>query len=233
MTTGVAAPATGRVDRDLRRADRALPTVAAIAVRALGVTLRLTVRGTEPLVPLWRARRAMIYVAWHGRILMMPWANARLRRTIGARRATVLASLSRDGDLIAGFTACFGLPAVRGSSSRGGAAAVRALAAVLRAREDVVIVPDGPRGPARCLQPGVVTLAAMTGAPIVPLAFAARPRIVLDTWDRFLIPVPFARAAVVFGAPVEVPRHADRDEAARRVAAALDAVTGLADELTR
>jgi lysophospholipid acyltransferase (LPLAT)-like uncharacterized protein len=210
---------------------RVLPSIAAPAVRALGATLRLAVVGTEAVVPLWRAGRPIIYIAWHGRILMMPWANARLRRTRGARRATVLASGSRDGDLIARYAARFGLPAVRGSSSHGGAAAVRALAGVLREGEDIVVVPDGPRGPARTMQPGVAALAALTGTPVVPLAFAARPAIQLATWDRFQIPLPLARAAVVFGAPVDLPRGADRERASRELAVALDAVTDAADVL--
>jgi lysophospholipid acyltransferase (LPLAT)-like uncharacterized protein len=208
---------------------RPLAAAAAHAARALGATLRLAVVGRE--MRGWRPAGPAIYVVWHGRILMMPWANARLRRSGAARAATVLASRSRDGALIAGFAACFGLPAIRGSSSRGGAAALRALASVLRDGADVVVVPDGPRGPARRVQPGVAALAALTGAPVVPLAFAARPAVRLRTWDRLLIPLPFARAALVFGVPIHVPRDAARDGTSRDVGAALDAVTEAADAL--
>lgn len=225
------APVTLDAQRSPVSRDRLLPAAGAMAVRALGGTLRLRVAGVEAMAPLWHAGRAVIYVTWHGRILMMPWANARLRGTLGARPATVLASRSRDGELVARYAAHFGLPSVRGSSSRGAAAAVRALAAVLRHGGDVVLVPDGPRGPARRLQPGAVALAALTGAPIVPLAFAARPAVQLRTWDRFMVPLPFARAALVFGAPVELPRALDRAHACALVARALDRATGDADAL--
>ncbi|HET7340934.1 MAG TPA: DUF374 domain-containing protein, partial [Methylomirabilota bacterium] len=94
------------------------------AVRVLGATLRLREEGVDALRPLWAAGRPLIYAVWHSRILMVPWVNARLRRTRGARAAHVLASRSRDGELAARWVARFGLPVVRGSSSRGGATAL-------------------------------------------------------------------------------------------------------------
>jgi lysophospholipid acyltransferase (LPLAT)-like uncharacterized protein len=209
--------------------DRLAPGVAAGAVRLVGATLRVTVDGVDALTPLWTRRQPIIYIAWHGRILMSPWVNERLRRTRGARAATVLASRSRDGELVARWVMRFGLSVVRGSSSRGGAMALRSLAAVLARSDDVVVVPDGPRGPARELHAGVVSLAALTGAPVVPFAVSASPAITLGTWDRFQIPLPFARAAVVFGAPITVARDVDRAVACRELAAALDAVTDDAD----
>lgn len=209
--------------------DRLVPVLAAPLVRLLGATLRLTVGGVDALAPLWSRGRPIIYIAWHGRILMCPWVNERLRRTHGARRVTVLASRSRDGELVARWVTRFGLAVVRGSSSRGGAMALRELAGTVARCEDVVIVPDGPRGPARELQAGVVALAALTGAPVVPCGLSASPAITLGTWDRFQIPRPFARAAVVFGAPVTLSRDADRQIACRGLAAALDAATDEAD----
>jgi lysophospholipid acyltransferase (LPLAT)-like uncharacterized protein len=207
------------------------PPLAAAAVRALGATLRLTESGLAAVEPLWAARRPLIYAVWHGRILMVPWLNARLSRTHGARRARVLASRSRDGELVARWVARFGLPVVRGSSSRGGTQALRALAGAVRAGEDVAVVPDGPRGPRERLQGGLVLLAATTGAPVVPLGFAARPARRLASWDRFLIPCPFARAAVVFGKAVSVARDADRETARAGLEAALREATETADRL--
>jgi lysophospholipid acyltransferase (LPLAT)-like uncharacterized protein len=207
------------------------PPLAAAAVRALGATLRLTETGLAAVEPLWAARQPVIYAVWHGRILMIPWLNARLCRTRGARRARVLASRSRDGELVARYVGRFGLPVVRGSSSHHGAQALRALAGAVRAGEDVAVVPDGPRGPRERLQAGVVVLAATTGAPVVPLGFAARPARRLGSWDRFLVPWPFARAALVFGAAVRVPRDADRETARARLEAALCEATATADQL--
>jgi lysophospholipid acyltransferase (LPLAT)-like uncharacterized protein len=95
------------------------------------------------------------------------------------------------------------------------------------------MVPDGPRGPARRLHAGIVALAAATGAPIVPVGIAARPARRLHSWDRFMIPIPFARCAVVFGGLVEVKRHDDREEARARVERALEDATDAADALVR
>jgi lysophospholipid acyltransferase (LPLAT)-like uncharacterized protein len=207
------------------------PPAAALAVRALGVTLRLSETGVDALRLRWAQDQPLIYAVWHGRILMIPWLTARLRRTRGARVVRVLASRSRDGELVARWVTRFGLSVVRGSSSRGGAEALRALAASVRAGQDVAVVPDGPLGPRERVQDGIVVLAAATGAPIVPLAFAAHPARRLASWDRFLIPLPFARAAVVFGAAATVSRDVDRETARVHVERALRDVTELADRL--
>jgi hypothetical protein len=210
---------------------RVLPAMAAAAVTALGATLSVRAAGVDALRPLWRARRPLIYAVWHGRILIVPWLNARLRRHEGARRVRVLASRSRDGHMMAEFARRFGLDVTRGSSSRGGLEALRELTRAVRAGEDVAMVPDGPRGPARRLQAGVIALAAVTGAPIVPVGIAAQPARRLHSWDRFVIPIPFARCAVVFGGLVEVKRHDDREEARARVERALEEATDAADAL--
>jgi lysophospholipid acyltransferase (LPLAT)-like uncharacterized protein len=163
--------------------------------------------------------------------LIVPWLNARFRRTEGARGVRVLASRSRDGEMVAAFVRRFGVDVVRGSSSRGGAAALRALAHAVRAGQDVAVVPDGPRGPSCRAQPGIVSLAATTGAPIVPVGVAARPARRLRSWDRFMVPAPFARCAIVFGAPVRVGRDADREALRVAVERALQDATDAADRL--
>jgi hypothetical protein len=208
-----------------------LPLAAALAVRALGLTLSVRAEGVDALRPLWSAGRPLIYGVWHGRILIVPWLNARFRRTHGARQVRVLASRSRDGELVARFVRRFGLDVVRGSSSRGGAAALRELARALRAGDDVAVVPDGPRGPSCRAQAGIVSLAATTGAPIVPLGVAARPARRLASWDRFMVPAPFARCAVVFGPLVDVGRHDDREALRVAVERALQHATDSADRL--
>jgi len=207
------------------------PPLAAVAVRALGTTLRLRSEGLELLEPLWAAQRPVIYAVWHARILMVPWLNARLARTRGARTVRVLASRSRDGELVARWVRHFGLRVVRGSSSRGGAEALRELTAAVRAGEDVAVVPDGPRGPSERVQPGVIVLAALTGAPVVPFGFAARPARRLASWDRFMVPLPFARAAAVFGKPLAIARDAERERARADLERALREVTESADRL--
>jgi lysophospholipid acyltransferase (LPLAT)-like uncharacterized protein len=207
------------------------PALAAALVRLLGATLRVRAEGVEALTPAWRDARPLIYCVWHGRILMVPWLNTRLRRSHGARAVSVLASRSRDGALVADYAQRFGLDVVRGSSSRGGVGALRALVAAVRAGRDVALAPDGPRGPRGQLGAGVVALAALTGAPVVPLGFAARPAWRLSTWDAFQIPSPFARAALVFGVTTSIDRDADRERARKDIQRSLDDATAAADRL--
>ena len=205
----------------------AAPGMGALAVRLLALTLR--VRREEAVVsPLWRAGTPAIYVVWHGRILLLPYLY-------GRRRAHVLASRSRDGELVARFARSFGFEVVRGSSSRGGAEALRRLARSLRDGRDVVVVPDGPRGPREMVKAGVVTLARISGAPIVPMALGASAEWRLSSWDEFRIPKPFTRCVVRFGDPIHVV-GADRAaaEAARKdVEAALRALSWRVDTEAR
>jgi lysophospholipid acyltransferase (LPLAT)-like uncharacterized protein len=207
------------------------PWVGAAMVKLVGVTWRVTVVGLEDVETLWRERHAVIYIVWHGRILIVPWLYRRLRRRRGARAPLVLVSRSRDGELGTRYVRYFGLSVVRGSSSRGGGAALRQLVTAIRAGADVAIVPDGPRGPSEQLQGGVVTLAALTGAPVVPLAVGASPARRLSSWDRFLVPLPFARCALAFGAALRVDRDAAREGAAKKLERALAETTARADAL--
>ena len=162
---------------------------------------------------IWRSGEPVIYTVWHGQILLLPLVYGR------RHRIHALTSRSRDGEILSRFVQGFGIRVVRGSSSRGGARALLTLARVIREEGDnVLIVPDGPRGPRHVAQNGAVLLARMTGVPMVPLAFGASPCRVLRSWDAFIVPHPFARAAIVFADPIAVPRDADRDvmEAKRR-----------------
>jgi lysophospholipid acyltransferase (LPLAT)-like uncharacterized protein len=188
-----------------------IPPLGAALVRALGRTLRIELLGAEQLVPLWRSAQPIVYGVWHGQLLMLPFVNERLRRTHGARRVHVLASRSRDGEMLARFVERFGLGVTRGSSSRGGADALRRLTRRIRAGDDVAVAPDGPRGPRERCQPGIVALAALSGGVLVPTAFAASPVWRLSSWDTFEVPRPWARGALAFGPPLPVTGEPDRE----------------------
>jgi lysophospholipid acyltransferase (LPLAT)-like uncharacterized protein len=196
-------------------------------VRALAASLRLREFPSPGLETRWRRRQPVIYTVWHGQILLLPHLYGR------RFRIHALTSRSRDGEILSRFVQGFGIRVVRGSSSRGGARALVTLARAIRDEgANVLIVPDGPRGPRHVAQGGAVMLAKVTGVPVVPLAFGAAPCSVLRSWDAFIVPHPFARAAIVFGDPIVVPRGADRDviEAKRReLEAALRYVTGAAE----
>lgn len=204
------------------------PALGAMALRVLASTLRVR-RDEATVAPLWAARTPMIYAVWHGRILLLPYLY-------GHRGSHVLASRSRDGELVTRWIRRFGLDPVRGSSARGGGEALRVLTRALRAGREVVVVPDGPRGPREVLKPGVIALARLTGAPIVPMAVGASREWRLRSWDEFRIPRPFARCVVRFGEPIRVSRAADRagEEAARKeVEAALRGLSWQVDEEAR
>jgi lysophospholipid acyltransferase (LPLAT)-like uncharacterized protein len=198
---------------------------AAIAVRTVGATMRLGVVGEHRVAGFWAAGRPLIYAMWHSQVLMSPLLHERLRRTRGARVVHVMASRSRDGDLLARFVGHFGFAAVRGSSSRGGATALRGLIRCVRSGHDVVVAPDGPRGPRERVQPGIVALASHTGAPLVPAAFVARPVRRLQSWDRFEVPLPFGRGTLAFGPPIHVGEGDDRQLVGKNLEMALAEVT--------
>jgi len=204
------------------------PALGAIALRMLAGTLRVQ-HEEAAVAPLWAARTPLIYAIWHGRILLLPYLY-------GRRGAHVLTSRSRDGELVARWIRRFGLVPVRGSSSRGGGEALRVLTRALRSGCEVVVVPDGPRGPREVLKPGVIALARLSGAPIVPLAVGASREWRLRSWDDFRIPRPFARCVARFGEPIHVSRTADRagEEAARKeVEATLRGLSWQVDEEAR
>lgn len=150
----------------------------------------------------------VIFALWHNRFFTVPPV---FRKVYGGRDCVVLTSASHDGAMVARAMAVFGLGAVRGSSSRRGAAALVALTRAVRSGRDACITPDGPRGPRYEVHPGMVKLAAATGAPIIPIHVTFSNAWRLKTWDRFVIPKPFSRVRVVFDRPLVIEPIADGD----------------------
>jgi lysophospholipid acyltransferase (LPLAT)-like uncharacterized protein len=146
---------------------------------------------------------------WHNRLLIFPFV---LRRFFSNRRGAALISASRDGDLLADAIRRFGYDVVRGSSSRLGASAVRQLTEVLAAGRDVVITPDGPRGPAYELGPGIIFLAQKTGAAVLPMNLEFSSCWRLGSWDRFIVPRPFAKVRIVINPPHRIRGTATVEE---------------------
>jgi lysophospholipid acyltransferase (LPLAT)-like uncharacterized protein len=142
------------------------------------------------------APRGLVFAFFHGQQM----ALVRARR----RSVSTLVSWSEDGELQTGAMSALGVRVVRGSSSRGGAAGLRALIRGLSEGHDVAFAVDGPRGPRGRSKPGAALAARRSGAALVPVASSASHRIVLaSAWDRFEIPLPFARVVVVAGAPID------------------------------
>lgn len=169
----------------------------------LGHTWRVRLIGVRERDP-ELARTGCVFGLWHQRLLPLVFTHR-------GRGAVVMISRHRDGELIARVIQHLGFATARGSSTRGGSEAARAMLAHVLDGRQVAITPDGPRGPARVLKPGAVALASLGGRPFVPVAAAASGAWRLRSWDRFLVPRPFARVVVAYGEPITVP--ADLDDA--------------------
>ncbi len=199
-------------------------------VRALVATYRRRpVTGEQHLAGLMTRERPAILAFWHNRLLLCgDYVLGLARRGV---RLAALVSRSRDGEATAPLARRFGVTLVRGSSFTGGTLGLRRLYREIAGHgRTAVTTPDGSRGPVYRARPGTVVLAQLTGAPIVPLAYAADRAWRLRSWDRFLVPKPFARVALAIGPPMAVPRQLDDAELAgqceelgRRLDAALEA----------
>jgi lysophospholipid acyltransferase (LPLAT)-like uncharacterized protein len=217
-----------RSEREQRRAKR-LGALIYLLARGLGRTLRLYVEGWEPIERHLQEGTGAVMVTWHGRTLIP--ANYMKGRGFWA-----LISLSRDGEVQANIFQRFGFQILRGSTSRGGVRAALEAARVVKAGGILAFTPDGPRGPSQKFQPGALLIAQKAGVPLYPAGISAYPRILLPTWDRYLIPLPFARAAFLIGEPVFVPPDADKDDFARlaeQLERAINMLEAHADQIAR
>ena len=167
-----------------------------------------------------------IYTFWHGNLFLLLHAF----RNAGV---TILASESRDGEIMAQLLRRFGFRVVRGSTKRNGHRALFGLARSLRQGRSVAIAVDGPRGPAHEVKPGTLFLAGKLNIPVVPIAVASKHAAVLDTWDKLTVPAPFTRGVIIFGDPVTVDSASDEAiEAGRaKLNAAMRRLTLEAQEL--
>ena len=208
--------------RTLRLTDRFAVILGGALIRLLASTWRYRVRNGEQLKKLREGNAPFIFSIWHGQLLPLLWHH----RNQGV---SILVSEHKDGELIARFAESVGYGTVRGSSTRGAAGALLGLVRALGEGKEVGITPDGPRGPACSYAPGAAVAASKAGALILPLAAHADRAWRLNSWDRFMIPQPFARVTVAYGEPVRLPEDA-RAAAAQtlRLESAMNAAVGAA-----
>lgn len=202
-----------------------VPRVGYAYIRLLRATMRFEYRNREVLERLRVGGGQYILAFWHSRFLMMPYVYP-------GGRIVVLSSHHRDARMMIAVLARFGFASARGSTTQGGALGLREVLRRVHEGYDVGFTPDGPRGPRRRVKPGVVATARLGGLPIVPVAFSARPARRLRSWDRTLVPWPFARGLFLYGEPIRVARGADDSESERareRLEAEIDRLTDLAD----
>lgn len=182
--------------------------LAAALMRVIGWTLRFKVEDRAGLLDP-NFKEPLIWTFWHNRMFVVPLVRLRFAPH---RTGAALTSGSQDGAIVAAVMKAFGQKAVRGSSSRRGAAAVRELTGTLEAGEDVAVSPDGPRGPRYTVGPGVVFLARQTGAAILPLHVEYSRAVRLKSWDGFMIPLPFAEVRVICDRLIYVKAEADEEK---------------------
>ena len=173
----------------------------ALAIRLIGCTWRFRVFGEDHADAARRSAPHSIYAFWHGR--MLPLSYGYRNRSI-----QVLASEHRDGELMGQLIRLLGFGHVRGSSTRGGARAIRELVSKLEEGFDLGITVDGPKGPRYTVKAGPLEISKLSGAPVVPVTTGSKSHWVFSSWDAFELPKPFTTVYVRFGAPVYVPPEA-------------------------
>jgi len=178
-------------------------------IRLLGALCRYRVVGEDRLEAAQALGKGTIIALWHGRMLLPVF---HLRR----RGICALVSLHRDGELIARIVQRLGYVTRRGSPKEGGREGFLAMLHDLRAGSIVAIFPDGPTGPRHSVRDGVVHLARLSGAPVVPISFSSNPSWRAGSWDRFMIMKPFSRGVLLFGEPFVIERHSDRAQLERQ-----------------
>ncbi|WP_417822243.1 lysophospholipid acyltransferase family protein [Terasakiella sp.] len=198
-------------------------------IRFVYVTGRWQIVNGEVTKQYWDADKPFILAFWHGRILLMPYCWNR------KKSIHMLISQHRDGQLIARTVGHFGIQTIEGSTSKGGATALRAMLKSLKNGECIGITPDGPRGPRMRASNGVVNVAKMAQVPVIPCAFGSVSRKHVRSWDRFCVAFPFSKGVFVWGNPIHVPKEAkgaDLEAYRLKVEAELTRVTDESDRLT-
>jgi lysophospholipid acyltransferase (LPLAT)-like uncharacterized protein len=166
-------------------------------LQVLARTWRIRVVNEGYLFDLRRAERPFIFSLWHGHLLPLLWHHRR-------QGVVILISEHHDGELVARAAESLGYGLIRGSSTRGADRALISLVRELNSGHEVAITPDGPRGPAETFAPGALVAAQRSDSFILPVAASADRAWRLRSWDRFVIPKPFARVTIAYATPTKV-----------------------------
>lgn len=175
----------------------------ALLVRALGRTWRFRVEHDDEVKRLRESGRPIVFTLWHGELLPLIYFHR-------GQRVAILVSEHSDGEIIARIARNLGYTTVRGSTSRGAARALLGLTRVLEEGSDLAITPDGPRGPAKSFATGALVVAHRTGAPVIGASAVVDRAWRFKSWDRFLVPKPFARVRVAYADAFQVEADSAR-----------------------
>ncbi len=194
-------------------------------IRLVYTTNRKTYDYDQRALPFMRGTQNAIFAFWHGRMMMCPTICPK------GHQMRVLISLHRDGKLISTVIGHFNQKTVSGSTSKGGTEALKEMVRALKNNDNISITPDGPRGPNQEAAMGIISLARISGRPIIPVTFSATRHKRMRSWDKFMLALPFGRIVFCVGAPIMV--HKGDDEASRvQLEQAMNALVTKADEVT-
>jgi len=202
------------------------PFIGWLYFRFVEVTSNITFEGVDVLLETLAKGESVIYAFWHNRI----FAVLSTRRYTKNRRINVIISQHKDGEIGAGLMDHFGVNYVRGSGRRGGINAAKGIIKAIANNEHIAVAPDGPRGPKQVVGGGTIEIAKKYGIPIIPISGSASRRIILKSWDRCIIPLPFSRIHFIFSEPIFVKTTDNVEECKKMLENKLN---DLADETDR
>ena len=155
---------------------------------------------------LWKKNEAFILCFWHGRLLMMPlsWNKK--------KKINVLISTHSDGQLLSKTVKHFNIETITGSSSKGGSEAIRNIIKSLKSGISIGMTPDGPRGPRMKVNSAIIKIASLTGHKIIPLSYSVKKKFFLNSWDKFLVALPFGKGCFVWGKPIKIKKNISTNE---------------------
>lgn len=219
---------SGASPSSLTGLQRAAVALGPMLIRLLHSTWRVTAVNSAGWRSLRAEKRPFVFAMWHGELLPLIVQH----QSDGVK---ILISEHRDGEMIARIIGRFGLPAIRGSTTRGAARALLEMCDALESGGEVAVTPDGPRGPARSFASGAIVAAHRAGAPIVAIGVSASRSWRLGSWDAFMIPKPFARVTIAYSDPIYVNAVNAREAAAQTTVfeAAMNATSVVADRCWR
>lgn len=184
------------------------PPIGVWLIRAFSLTMSKKIYGLHPFLEALESDKPVILAFWHGRLLMLPIFYERYI----PYEINMLVSLHTDGQIISKTIESFGIYSIRGSSRRGGKAAVLNMIRMLKNGNTVGFTPDGPRGPGEEAKRGTIEVAYAVKAVVFPVTYAASMQKKLWTWDKFVIPFPFSRLVFVVGDPIELSGNETKEE---------------------
>ncbi len=155
---------------------------------------------------LWKKNESFILCFWHGRLLMMPlsWNKE--------KKINVLISAHSDGQLLSKTVKYFNIETITGSTSKGGSEAIRNIIKSLKSEISIGMTPDGPRGPRMKVNSAIIKIASLTGHKIVPLSYSVKKKFFLNSWDKFLVALPFGKGCFIWGKPIKIKKNISTNE---------------------